>query len=172
VEFHHSSCVSAKSGTLTKESNCCWFGVQIPTTMTSVSPQNELVLLLQCQIHIINGPCVFMIRGCEFAISITHKTRLGRRRIYQRIDDRIRWASVNSIYPGVACRSLPFVWDKSRVDLIDLIELEHRCVLAEYSRLWQRGRGIIRGGKSVRAKVCSLISVACYAAPYNFHYVT
>jgi len=48
VEFHHSSCISAKSRTLTKESNRSWLGVLIPTSMTSVSPQNELVLFLQC----------------------------------------------------------------------------------------------------------------------------
>lgn len=77
-----------------------------------------------------------MIRGSELAIAIAHKTRLITRRIYQRINDRVSGTSIYSINPSIAGSSLPFVGDESRVDLVDLIELKHRCILIKNPDLW------------------------------------
>lgn len=149
MEFNHSNSIGRERRTLSQISYCGWFVVQFTTSMATVCSQYKLVLLLQGQIHIIDGPNVLSVRDCELAVAIAHESGLCLRRIYQRINDRIRWAGIYPIYPCIARRGLPFVWNKPGIDLIDLVVFEHGCVLVEDARLRNHWSCSIRSGKTI-----------------------
>jgi len=111
--------------------------------MGTVCPKNESILLLQGQVHIINLPLVCGIWRSYVAIPITHKARGGLRRIDFGINNTVGWSRVNGKCTCSSCTDLPFVGNESRMDLVDLVILEHWGILIKYAWLGEvRSRGI------------------------------
>jgi len=77
-----------------------------------------------------------MIRKRELTIAVAHKAAFRLRRVDQRVHNGVNRSCVYFIHSSVASRSFPLVWDKSSVDAVDLVKLEHGRILIEYAWLW------------------------------------
>ena len=80
-------------------------------------------------------PRVSGIWQCYVTVPVTHKTGGGLRRIYFRINDAVSWTRVYHVCTSCCSTDLPFVGNESRMDLVDLVILEHWCILIEYAGL-------------------------------------
>lgn len=92
-------------------------------------------------------------------VPVTHKTRGGLRRINFRINDAISWTGVDDVCTSCSSTNLPFVGNESRMDLVDLVILEHRGILIEYTGLGEVRSSGIRCGNSIGGCVHSLKAV-------------
>jgi hypothetical protein len=127
--------------------------------MGTVCPENECILLLQGQVHIINLPLVNGIWSSYEAIPVAHKARGGLRRIDFGINDTIGWTSINSSCTSSSSTDLPFVGNESRMDLVDLVILEHRSVLIEYAWLRKVRSRVIRCRYTIRRCIYTLEAI-------------
>jgi hypothetical protein len=127
--------------------------------MRTVCSENDCVLFLQGQVHIIDLPRIRRIRRRYVTIPVTHKSRGRLRRINFRINNAISWAGIHHGCPSCCVTDLPFVGNESRMDLVNLVILEHWCILIKYARLGEVWSWGVWGRHSVGGGVHSLKTV-------------
>lgn len=92
-------------------------------------------------------------------------------RVYFRVDNRVSRSSVYSICTGRGITYLPFVGDKSRSDLVDLVVLEHRSVLIEDTWLREEGSSGVRSGHAVCGAVDSIKAISSNGRTANLLHI-
>jgi len=95
-----------------------------------------MVLLLNTQLVVCESPCVCDIRGCHMKVSVRSNLicSSGTRTFW--IQATVDGPPIHRVDSCDGGRSLKLVWIQAQLNLLDLIKVEHGCVLVPNLRLW------------------------------------